>query len=50
VAEISVDASRLPVAWISGIDDDDFVEIARQPEPGGDGRRDRPDYGNVITI
>ena len=34
VSEISVDAARLPVAGIAGIDDDDPVEIAREPERG----------------
>ena len=31
VAEESVDAARLPVSRITGIDDDDFVQVARQP-------------------
>ena len=35
VAKESVDTARFPVAWIAGIDDDDFVEVSRQPERGG---------------
>ena len=35
-AKKAIHAARLPIAWIAGVDEDDAVEIAGEPDAGGE--------------
>jgi hypothetical protein len=50
MAEVAVDAARLPVAGITGVDDYDFVEIAGEPERGAESGGTAADYRNIVWL
>jgi hypothetical protein len=50
VTEIAVDAAGLPVSWVTGVDDDDFVEIAGEPERGAESGGAAADNCNIVTL
>ena len=50
MAEEAVDPARLPVARIAGIDEDDFVEISRQPERGAKSGGPATYYCNIVSL
>jgi len=48
MAEEAVDAARLPVARVAGIDEHDAVQVAREPNARAQPRRSAPDDGDVV--
>ena len=50
VTEIAADAARLPVARIAGVDDDDLVEIAGEPERGAESGGAAANYCNIVAL
>lgn len=48
MGEVAVDAARLPIAGIAGIDDYDFVEIPGEPERGAESGGTAANYRNII--
>src|SRR4051812_35430153 len=48
MSEETVDAARLPVAWIAGIDERDAVQKAREPDARREAGRTAANNGDVI--
>ncbi len=45
-----MDSARLPVAWVAGVDEDDGVEVAREPDGRAQPRRSPAHDRGIVQV